>query len=573
MLELIGKLFGWLGRTVVLYAMLVVAIAASSFVVPRMKQIVAGKTPAQIRTHVLNGAVSRIASERDAAARSFKEQARNLRLQSINKLDQKRRGLIAERAQLLAAIDAAKPAWMLAIVDQGALLAVERSKLRVAVIDQQLSAISAAREAAITNVASVAAKANLAAQQREVGRLIPLCNQANRNLGSYEQRWRWKLRRWWESAEHKALITARNQRCNAARASIRHRDNLVRIARQADALNQRAQGAFASAAGATAVIQKAGVNLAKDAERARIEFSGSLPERLRTWSERWKLTELLRTAGIVLAFIIATPFLIRLLSYFVLAPLAMRSTAVRIRIPGGRSVSIPPSAPSATSVGVRLAQGEELLVRQDYLQTSSHAGRKGTQWWLDWTKPVTSIATGLTFLTRIRGDGEVTTVSAVRDGLAEVTILTLPEGAACVLQPHALAAVAQPIGHRLRITRHWRLGSLNAWLTLQLRYLVFHGPARLVLKGGRGVRVEAAEQGRVFGQDQLVGFSANLAYAVTRTETFWPYFLGREQLLKDRVMPGDGVLIIEEAPLTARRGKVRRGLEGMIDAGMKVFGM
>jgi len=38
-------------------------------------------------------------------------------------------------------------------------------------------------------------------------------------------------------------------------------------------------------------------------------------------------------------------------------------------------------------------------------------------------------------------------------------------------------------------------------------------------------------------------------------------------------MAGQGVLIVEEAPLTARRGEVRRGLEGMIDAGMKVFGM
>jgi hypothetical protein len=572
-LQLIGKLFGWLGRKVVLYAILLVAIAASSFVVPRIKQIAVGKAPAQIRTHVLDAAASRIALERNAAAQSFKEQARNLRSQSIDKLDQERRSLITERAQLLATIGTAKSAWILAIVDQGALLTVERSKLRVAVIDQQLSAISAAREAALTNGASVAAKANLAVQQREVERLIPLCNQASRNLGSYEQRWRWKLRRWWESDEHKALVVARNQRCAVARASISRRDDLVRITRQTNALNRHAQEALAGAAGATAVIQKVGVDLAKDAERARIEFSGSLPERLRTWSERWKLTELLRTAGIALAVIIAIPFLIRLLCYFVLAPLAMRSTAVRIRIPGGRSVSIPPSAPSATSVGVRLAQDEELLVRQDYLQTSSHAGRKGTQWWLDWTKPITSIATGLTFLTRIRGDGEVTTVSAVRDGLAEVTIMTLPEGAACVLQPRALAAVAQPIGRRLRITRHWRLGSLNAWLTLQLRYLVFHGPVRLVLKGGRGVRVEAAEQGRVFGQDQLVGFSADLAYAVTRTETFWPYFLGREQLLKDRVMAGEGVLIVEEAPLTARRGEVRRGLEGMIDAGMKVFGM
>jgi uncharacterized protein (AIM24 family) len=251
----------------------------------------------------------------------------------------------------------------------------------------------------------------------------------------------------------------------------------------------------------------------------------------------------------------------------------MRRSAIRMRVPGGRGAGIPLAAPSATSVAVRLAPGEELLVRQDYLQTSSHASAQGTQWWLDWTKPITSMATGLTFLTRMRGDGEVTSVSAVRDGFAEVTILTLPEGAACVLQPRALAAVAQPIRRRLRITCHWRLGSLNAWLTLQLRYLVLHGPARLVLKGGRGVRVEAAEQGRVFGQDQLVGFSSDLAYSVTRTETFWPYFLGREQLLRDRIMAGEGVLIVEEAPLTARRGQVRQGLEGMIDAGMKVFGM
>ena len=278
-------------------------------------------------------------------------------------------------------------------------------------------------------------------------------------------------------------------------------------------------------------------------------------------------------AALALLAIVLSPFLIRLFCYFVLAPAAMRRSAIRVRVPGGSGAIVPLSERSATSVAVRLMPGEELLVRQDYLQTSSHAGAKGTQWWLDWTKPITSFATGLTFLTRIRGDGEVTTVSAVRDGLAEVTILTLPEGAACVLQPRALAAVVQPIRRRLRITRHWRLGSLNAWLTLQLRYLVFHGPARLVLKGGRGVRVEVAEQGRVFGQDQLVGFSADLAYSVTRTETFWPYFLGREQLLKDRVMAGEGVLIIEEAPLTARRGEVRRGLEGMIDAGMKVFGM
>jgi hypothetical protein len=59
---------------------------------------------------------------------------------------------------------------------------------------------------------------------------------------------------------------------------------------------------------------------------------------------------------------------------------------------------------------------------------------------------------------------------------------------------------------------------------------------------------------------------------VTRNETFWPYLLGREPLLRDRVAAGDGVLIVEEAPMAGRAGKARRGIEGMVDAGMKVFG-
>lgn len=303
------------------------------------------------------------------------------------------------------------------------------------------------------------------------------------------------------------------------------------------------------------------------------ELRGNPIERGKGFARRVDLPTKLRIAAIALALIIATPFLIRLFCYFVLAPLAMRRASIRVRVPGDRGVTIAPTAPSTTSVAVRLAPGEELLVRQDYLQTSSYSGTKRTQWFLDWTKPFTSAATGLIFLTRIRGEGETTTISATRDGLAEVTIMTLPEGASCVLQPRALAAVVHPIGRPLRITRHWRLGSLNAWLTLQLRYLVFHGPARLVLKGGRGVRVEAATGGRIFGQDQLVGFSTDLAYSVTRAETFLPYFVGRESLLKDRVLGGGGVLIIEEAPFSTREGKVRRGVEGMIDAGMKVFGM
>ncbi len=307
--------------------------------------------------------------------------------------------------------------------------------------------------------------------------------------------------------------------------------------------------------------------------RTRVSANGSWGQKARLFAERIHVPAALQQAGYALVAIIVSPFLIRLFCYFVLAPAAMRRPAVRLLATEESEVAIPPAERSATSVGVRLAAGEELLVRSGYLQTTSDAGGKGTQWLLDSRHPITSLVTGLTFLTRIRGEGEITTVSAVRDPFAEVTVLTLPEGSACVLQPRALAAVVQPIGRRLRVTGHWRLLSLNAWLTMQLRYLVFHGPARLVLKGGRGVRVELAERGRILGQGQVVGFSTDLAYSVTRNETFWPYFLGREPLLRDRVAAGNGVLIVEEAPMAGRRpGEVPQGIEGLIDAGMKVFG-
>jgi hypothetical protein len=222
-----------------------------------------------------------------------------------------------------------------------------------------------------------------------------------------------------------------------------------------------------------------------------------------------------------------------------------------------------------------LGQGEELLVKQGFLQTTSHDGDKSTRLLLDFSHPLSSLASGLAFLTRIRGGSEdSTTVSATRDPFAEISVLNLPAGAACVLQPRALVGVIQPVDQPMKISSHWRLGTLNAWLTFQLRFLIFHGPAKLILKGGRGVRIEPVVAGRSIGQDQLIGFSTGVAYSTGRTETFLPYFFGQESLLKDRIAEGAGVLIAEEAPMASRRRKgVAHGLEGALDATLKVFGI
>ena len=336
-------------------------------------------------------------------------------------------------------------------------------------------------------------------------------------------------------------------------------DSYLEVAKaQKDAADQVRQAAVA--------LKSANAAYSSAADKAKSLATGVTLNPTRTYGST------LVTAAFLLAVIVATPFLIRLLFYFVLAPFAQLWPSIRLRI---RSDLAPPTLvqASATSAPITLQAGEALLVRQGYLQSTSTQGAKRTQALLDGRHPLSSLASGLSFLTRIVGEGETTTVSAVHDPLAEVAVLRLEEGGACVLHPRALVAVVQPADRPLRITSHWRLFSLHAWLTLQLRYLVFHGPCRLVLKGGRGIRVEGAESGRLFGPDQLVGFSLDLAYTVARTETFWPYFLGREALFKDRVDAGGGVLILEEAPMGGGRNGPRKGLEGAFDVFLKAFGV
>lgn len=590
---MIGTAFRWLGRNAVLYVAIIVAILV--YGVWSSGDIQAAWNESQTinlrRANALETVVADATAHRTELELELKRAGERAQQEATAELEQQISVAKAERDRL----NADQPSRLETMLDAATLdIAAIRKEheraLMIAFLDRKIRGLEKAAETA-RNYDAAMRKARASA--RNIDKKLGTASSV------LEQR-------------QEAYRVAR-QSCRSAKAAVssfdaswtrttldrlpfqQRRKDLVRAEAKLCAEQDRTANALRSAKGAVSRLRQLQANGSQQITRAQDWIRTELPDTVEvlrrqvteeranaqetttarvTWAwAHYNVSGVLKVAAIALALIIATPFLIRLFCYFVLAPLAMRRPSIRLRVPKGRGVAVPQAAPSATSVAVRLEPGEELLVRQDYFQTSSQNGPKRTQWWLDWRKPITSFATGLTFLKRIRGDGETTTVSAVQDGFAEVTILTLPEGAACVLQPRALAAVAQPIRRRLRITRHWRLGSLNAWLTLQLRYLVFHGPARLVLKGGRGVRVEPAEQGRVFGQDQLVGFSADLAYSVTRTDTFWPYFLGREQLLKDRVMAGNGVLIVEESPLSARRGETRRGLEGMIDAGMKVFGM
>lgn len=298
--------------------------------------------------------------------------------------------------------------------------------------------------------------------------------------------------------------------------------------------------------------------------------------RAENWFSRLSqpLQAIMPTALLILVGALLAPLAIKALFYFVLAPLAARRPPVRL-LPESRGELVLESGQSTISREMTVDAGHELLVHPDFLQSASVAGHTDTCWLLNRHYPLTSLASGMVALTRIRTTAPaIYVVSGTQDAHSEIGVLVLPPGAALVMQPHNLVGVLQPRGAPVRITSHWRLGSLHAWLTLQLRYLAFHGPAQLIVQGCRGVRVEPASTGRSISQAATIAFNANLAYSTRRCETFVAYVRGKQALLNDSFVGDKGFYVYEEMPRAGRqRAGVARWFEGLADSVLKVFGV
>jgi hypothetical protein len=326
------------------------------------------------------------------------------------------------------------------------------------------------------------------------------------------------------------------------------------------------------------------VNEALQPLRARVDELRKL-ERVNWVGKLWRpVQEVLPTALLILLGVILTPIVIKAIFYFVLAPLAARQPPVRL-LPDSDGVLTLETGASSVSRAVAVDSAHELLVHPEFLQSASVAGEKTTQWLLNWRFALTSLSAGMVALTRIRCDvPETFVISATHNALAEVGVLNVPAGSAVVMQPHNLVGVMQQRNTPLRITAHWRLTSLHAWLTLQLRYLALHGPARLIVQGCRGVRVEPATGGRAINQAATIAFSANLPYSTRRCETFAAYLLGQQELLNDcfgseqgagaNEPRGAGYFVYQEMPRADRKaGITGRGLQGLTDSVLRVLGV
>lgn len=294
--------------------------------------------------------------------------------------------------------------------------------------------------------------------------------------------------------------------------------------------------------------------------------------------------EVFPTAVMILMGILIAPLGTKAFLYFVIAPLAARCAPVTL-LPaavwqGSAAFHSTANDPgrckiSAVSQSITIDPHQELLIDPEYLLSSESGVSTETKWLLDWSHPMSSIAAGLFGLTRIRAQiTNAILVSAAKDPLAEIGVISLASGSALVLQPHRLVGVVQEIEHPVRITTHWRLGSLSAWLTLQLRYLVFHGPVKLIVTGCRGVCVATARSGHAINQAATIGFSANLAYSTKRAEAFGAYLMGKQELFNDSFDSGPGIFVYEEMPHAGKKtGLFGRGIDGLSDSLLKVIGI
>jgi len=281
------------------------------------------------------------------------------------------------------------------------------------------------------------------------------------------------------------------------------------------------------------------------------------------------------TAISILLGAILVPIGIKLMFFYVIAPLASRRPPIQVSQNPDAGVPVKVTQGSEVSISLSIKPDEELLVDSEYLQNSPVGTSKTNKWFLNNSYPFTSIAAGLYFLTRIAPTTlETVGVSSGKNSEMKVSVIEVPEGSSIVLQPRGLVGVLQQRSRPLRISSKWLSGYLHSWLTLQFRYLVFHGPVKLVMKGCRGVRMEPTGGGRLINQSATLGFSANAKYSVRRCETFVSYWRGVEELFNDQFAGTNSVYIYEEMPSLHRKaGIAGRGLEGLTDSVLKVFGI
>ncbi len=275
------------------------------------------------------------------------------------------------------------------------------------------------------------------------------------------------------------------------------------------------------------------------------------------------------------------PTVVKLLAFYVLAPLLSRGKAIRLE---SEFVALPHVRPSDVSAEISLWPGEVLRVKESFLQSSDEELKRKTRFVFDWSIPFTSAACGLIELVELRnskaGGRAALTLSSSDDPHDELSVIEVPEGASIVLRPSFLIGVITRDEEKVEIRRRWVLWRWQAWITLQFRFFEFVGPCRLVVSGSRGVRAEVLEpdtlqttrKSRRTNQRATIGFTPTLDYLPVRAETFWGYYRDMNPLFDD-LFAGTGLFVLQETAHDPTQGGPTRFWSAVWNSVLKVFGI
>jgi len=559
-------------RAALFYLLSVLAIAGVLVAGGYLVDAVKGAVGARERLALLTGVQQELARYRQDGGAAVQARLAAARELPLAALDERIRGVSAELAAQTA--HAADERGELAILlDAGperyatGLAARYQARLAQALLQQELAYLQGLRGQLLALQSRAAAASELArlhAQHRSAYDRVLRKRQEIAQLGWIEAR---RMEHPWarsprldKLAAELHQLTAENNRLAAAWRA------------QAQALQRmRSVSALPAFALDERQLDQVLAPLEEQVATARAAVAGHWLTRI---AEPFK--RVLPLACAILAMAILGRAAIRAVFYFVLAPLVTRGPPLRLERQGdcpADAEGVEVLAPSAVSQTLRLRPEEELLVLPAYLQSAPVGAARSTRWLVK-GRPWASLTSGMALLTCVRSPSpeEAVVLSASDDGLSEIALLRVPPGQALVIQPRALVGLVTRQGHPVDIAWRWRLASLHAWLTLQLRFFVVRGPVTLAVQGKRGVRVQPAQGTQSIRQTATLGFSTGVAYSTVRSEPFLPYLRGQAPLLNDR-FGGAGVYLYDETPGAGRRqGRIGRGLEGLSDALLKLVG-
>ena len=305
---------------------------------------------------------------------------------------------------------------------------------------------------------------------------------------------------------------------------------------------------------------------------ASLESSSS--EMVRYIDNSWSVIKIY--LPIALSVVIAGPIVLKLIAFYVFAPIFHWVKPIRFC---DKQLPVPLILDRGVSVSLKVKEGEQAWIKESFLQASDESLARKTRFVLNWQIPITCFAAGLIELVEFASEktsmNGVITASTQEKPDMELSMVEIPENGSVILRPSHLVGLIGSGTVPVSIRRRWSLGRAQSWMTFQFRYFEFLGPCRILISGIRGVRSErilsTEGKGRRANQDSTIGFTPDLEFGAARAEAFWAYFRGFNPLFDD-VFRGEGTFFCQEISKGELSGRVRLWV-GLRDAFLKIVGI